>query len=180
MCLQDMSGGGEPFPPYGFLLALRDQFPQFAQQGRDGMYSQQDAEECWTNVLYSLREKVKVRSVRQGNKQAEYKCRSCACLGSVVAATKHVVRRACCRTEKQHSPQWSSCSASAPSCSSSARRAASSKRWARVATLRMQHRNAKPLGPQHQPLKAPGIHLVVLRPVACVQLVPDVRVCECA
>ncbi len=58
-----MSAGGEPFAPYAFLLALRQKFPQFAQQGQGGAFSQQDAEECWTNLLYALREKVKVRCV---------------------------------------------------------------------------------------------------------------------
>ncbi|KAG2449717.1 hypothetical protein HYH02_005244 [Chlamydomonas schloesseri] len=56
---RDLEGGGAPFPPYGFLMALRAKFPQFAQQGRDGEYAQQDAEECWTNVMFALKEKVK-------------------------------------------------------------------------------------------------------------------------
>ncbi len=59
---QDMEQGGEPFAPYAFLLSLRAKYPQFGQQGAGGVYSQQDAEECWTNVLTSLREKVKVRA----------------------------------------------------------------------------------------------------------------------
>ncbi len=28
-------------------------------QGQEGMYSQQDAEECWTNLMYAVREKAK-------------------------------------------------------------------------------------------------------------------------
>ncbi|GFR42512.1 hypothetical protein Agub_g3404 [Astrephomene gubernaculifera] len=56
---KDLENGGAPFPPYAFLMALRAKFPQFAQQGAGGVYSQQDAEECWTNVMYALREKVK-------------------------------------------------------------------------------------------------------------------------
>lgn len=58
---RDLEGGGAPFPPYAFLMALRAKFPQFAQQGQGGVYAQQDAEECWTNVMYALKEKVKVR-----------------------------------------------------------------------------------------------------------------------
>ena len=54
-----MGRGGIPFPPLGFLYSLREQFPQFAQQGQGGGYMQQDAEECWTNLLYVLREKLK-------------------------------------------------------------------------------------------------------------------------
>ncbi|GLC34027.1 hypothetical protein PLESTB_000830100 [Pleodorina starrii] len=55
---KDLETGGAPFPPYAFLMALRAKFPQFAQQV-SGVYAQQDAEECWTNVMYALREKVK-------------------------------------------------------------------------------------------------------------------------
>ncbi|GAX83581.1 hypothetical protein CEUSTIGMA_g11006.t1 [Chlamydomonas eustigma] len=54
-----MKRGGAPFPPLGFLYALRVKFPQFAQQGQQGAYMQQDAEECWTNLLYTLRERLK-------------------------------------------------------------------------------------------------------------------------
>jgi len=53
----DMKRGGEPFPPFAFLTTLREKFPQFAQQGQGG-YMQQDAEECWTNLLFTLKEKV--------------------------------------------------------------------------------------------------------------------------
>jgi len=28
------------------------------------MYSQQDAEECWTNLMFAVREKAKVRGAR--------------------------------------------------------------------------------------------------------------------
>ncbi|KAG2501327.1 hypothetical protein HYH03_001119 [Edaphochlamys debaryana] len=56
---RDLESGGAPFPPYAFLMALRAKFPQFAQQGAGGVFAQQDAEECWTNVMYALKEKVK-------------------------------------------------------------------------------------------------------------------------
>ena len=42
-------------------MQLRGKYPQFAQQ-RNGFYMQQDAEECWTQLLYSLRERLKVRA----------------------------------------------------------------------------------------------------------------------
>jgi ubiquitin carboxyl-terminal hydrolase 14 len=57
----DLKKGGESFPPFSFLTTLREKFPQFAQQGQGG-YSQQDAEECWTQLLYTLKEGLKVRS----------------------------------------------------------------------------------------------------------------------
>ena len=56
----DMQKGGEAFAPFAFLMTLRKRFPQFAQQGQGGVFMQQDAEECWTNLVYSLREKLKV------------------------------------------------------------------------------------------------------------------------
>jgi len=58
----DLKRGGEPFPPFKFLLTLRQRFPQFAQQTNEGFYMQQDAEECWTNVMYTLKEGLKVRA----------------------------------------------------------------------------------------------------------------------
>mmetsp|Transcript_18136 Transcript_18136/g.50816 ORF Transcript_18136/g.50816 Transcript_18136/m.50816 type:complete len:526 (+) Transcript_18136:3-1580(+) len=57
--MRELENGGEPFPPFQFLLTLRQTYPQFAQQSQEGFYSQQDAEECWTNLMYAIREKAK-------------------------------------------------------------------------------------------------------------------------
>ncbi|CAI5942998.1 unnamed protein product, partial [Closterium sp. NIES-65] len=57
-----------PVTPLRFLMLLRQRFPQFAQQGEHGAYMQQDAEECWTQLLFSLAQRL--RSVRQPS-QAE-------------------------------------------------------------------------------------------------------------
>lgn len=57
---QDLQKGGEAFPPFKFLLTLRERYPQFAQQTNEGLYMQQDAEECWTQVMYTLKEQLKV------------------------------------------------------------------------------------------------------------------------
>lgn len=35
-------------------------YPQFAQQGRGGQYSQQDAEECWSQLMSTLQDRLKV------------------------------------------------------------------------------------------------------------------------
>ncbi|MEW5311044.1 MAG: hypothetical protein WDW38_002790 [Sanguina aurantia] len=56
---KDLERGGAPFAPYQFLTALRGKFPQFSQQTPQGAYMQQDAEECCTNLVYTLREKLK-------------------------------------------------------------------------------------------------------------------------
>lgn len=56
---KDLEKGGAPFPPFRFLMTLREKFPQFAQTTNEGIHMQQDAEECWTNLMYALREKLK-------------------------------------------------------------------------------------------------------------------------
>jgi hypothetical protein len=56
----DLKKGGSAFPPFKFLMSLRERFPQFAQTGQKGEYMQQDAEECFSQVMYTLREKLKV------------------------------------------------------------------------------------------------------------------------
>lgn len=61
---EDLQKGGEAFPPFKFLITLRKRFPQFAQQTNEGLYMQQDAEECWTQVMYSLKEQVKVQKLQ--------------------------------------------------------------------------------------------------------------------
>jgi ubiquitin carboxyl-terminal hydrolase 14 len=61
---QDLQKGGEPFPPFKFLLSLRQRFPQFAQQTNEGLYMQQDAEECFTQLMTSLKDQLKVSSRR--------------------------------------------------------------------------------------------------------------------
>ncbi|PRT53406.1 Ubiquitin carboxyl-terminal hydrolase 6 [Wickerhamiella sorbophila] len=46
---------GEEHTPFGFMERLRSTFPQFAEMGQMGP-KQQDAEEMWTNLMYSLKE----------------------------------------------------------------------------------------------------------------------------
>lgn len=50
----------EGFPPLVFLNALRGSYPQFAQKSKDGHgYAQQDAEEAWSSILQTVRQKLK-------------------------------------------------------------------------------------------------------------------------
>lgn len=37
---------------------MRSAFPQFAQKGPNGVFMQQDAEECWTQVLLAISQKL--------------------------------------------------------------------------------------------------------------------------
>lgn len=52
------SKSNQPIAPLVFLQALRNAFPQFAQKGNHGEWMQQDAEECYTQILLSLSQKV--------------------------------------------------------------------------------------------------------------------------
>ncbi|KAL1925549.1 uncharacterized protein VTP21DRAFT_432 [Calcarisporiella thermophila] len=49
---------GEGFPPLVFLQMLRQAFPQFAQMGQGGVPMQQDAEECWSQIVSILKAKL--------------------------------------------------------------------------------------------------------------------------
>ncbi|KAF1348654.1 ubiquitin carboxyl-terminal hydrolase [Delphinella strobiligena] len=51
----------EGFPPLVFLNALRQNYPQFAQKAKDGHgYAQQDAEEAWSSIIQTVRQKLKL------------------------------------------------------------------------------------------------------------------------
>lgn len=77
----DLKAGGAPFPPLKFLLALRARFPQFAQQDPKGGYMQQDAEECYSQVMYTLKEQLKVRATPCGGSALERGAWAlCACV----------------------------------------------------------------------------------------------------
>ncbi|KAJ4768257.1 hypothetical protein LUZ62_033531 [Rhynchospora pubera] len=49
----DLDRNAKPVAPTQFLSVLRKKYPQFAQQ-HNGAYMQQDAEECWTQLMYTL------------------------------------------------------------------------------------------------------------------------------
>jgi len=54
----ELGRSGSAVTPFRFLATLRAVFPQFAAQGRGGVYMQQDAEECWTGILETLRQRL--------------------------------------------------------------------------------------------------------------------------
>ncbi|KAF3911231.1 hypothetical protein ABW20_dc0108680 [Dactylellina cionopaga] len=53
---QQMGDTTEGFPPLKFVNSLRLAFPQFDQKDRQGHYAQQDAEECYSQILTTLRQ----------------------------------------------------------------------------------------------------------------------------
>lgn len=52
-----MDVANQPATPLAFLTVLRRAYPQFAQQDH-GHYMQQDAEECWTQMMTALSQKL--------------------------------------------------------------------------------------------------------------------------
>ncbi|KAG0265821.1 Ubiquitin carboxyl-terminal hydrolase 14 [Mortierella polycephala] len=55
---RQLNASGHGVMPAGFLTYLRRAFPQFSQQGRDGVWMQQDAEECWSQLISTLKSKM--------------------------------------------------------------------------------------------------------------------------
>lgn len=53
------SANTEQINPMGFIQTLRNVNPQFAERGQHGMFSQQDAEECWNELLTRLATSLK-------------------------------------------------------------------------------------------------------------------------
>lgn len=75
----DIEQAKGPVLPARFLLTLRNSFPQFAEVGDGGVYKQQDAEECWSQVMQALGEKLRVSLSSMGD---EVECSWCCDEGS--------------------------------------------------------------------------------------------------
>jgi len=76
----------EAVTPFRFLALLRQLFPQFAQVGQGGVYMQQDAEECYSQImqtlcrqvpavdqLFGLKLEMKLKSEETGEERTEVK-----------------------------------------------------------------------------------------------------------
>jgi len=61
-----MSKTADSFPPLAFLTLLRQINPQFAEQTR-GHYAQQDADECWQQIITSLNDLPGIKPARNGD-----------------------------------------------------------------------------------------------------------------
>lgn len=61
----ELDNSARPVAPYRFLTVLRDKYPQFGQQTNQGVYMQQDAEECWTQLIYVLSQGLKSSSINK-------------------------------------------------------------------------------------------------------------------
>lgn len=67
----DQMESGNTVTPVLLLQTLHVAFPQFAQTGEKGAYRQQDANECWSEMLKMLQQKLK--PVKQGELMPRYK-----------------------------------------------------------------------------------------------------------
>ncbi|XP_034903894.1 ubiquitin carboxyl-terminal hydrolase 7 isoform X1 [Populus alba] len=56
----------KPVAPMQFWMVLRKKYPQFGQL-HNGVYMQQDAEECWTQLLYTLSQSLRSPSFSSEN-----------------------------------------------------------------------------------------------------------------
>lgn len=67
----DQMDGTNTVTPVLLLQTLHMAFPQFAQTGENGAYRQQDANECWSELLKMLQQKLK--PVTNGEQSSPYK-----------------------------------------------------------------------------------------------------------
>ncbi|KAI8144544.1 hypothetical protein BJV82DRAFT_607663 [Fennellomyces sp. T-0311] len=79
---KDLNRNGEGFPPMVFWQMLQQVFPQFSQTGQGGVPMQQDAEECWSELVSVLKAKLPqgdtgrnfIEQYMTGEMQSELKC----------------------------------------------------------------------------------------------------------
>lgn len=66
---KQMERTGSTVTPFVLLGTLHRAFPQFSQTGENGTYRQQDANECWSELLKMLQQKLP--SANKGSDAAE-------------------------------------------------------------------------------------------------------------
>ena len=54
---------GNTVPPIIMLQVLHTAFPRFAERGEGGGYQQQDANECWMEILRMLQVMIKLKLI---------------------------------------------------------------------------------------------------------------------
>lgn len=67
----EQMSGSNTVTPILLLQTLHIAFPQFAQTGENGAYRQQDANECWSELLKMLQQKLP--PIKAGEDQPKYK-----------------------------------------------------------------------------------------------------------
>ncbi|CAH0550579.1 unnamed protein product [Brassicogethes aeneus] len=64
---------GNSIPPVVLLQVLHLAFPRFAEKNEHGGFSQQDANECWTELVRMLQQKLLAKSSDSGTSQEKFK-----------------------------------------------------------------------------------------------------------
>lgn len=59
----EQMSGNNTVTPILLLQCLHTAFPQFAQTGENGSYRQQDANECWSELLKMLQQKLPANKI---------------------------------------------------------------------------------------------------------------------
>lgn len=67
----EQMNGSNTVTPILLLQTLHMAFPQFAQTGENGAYRQQDANECWSELLKMIQQKLP--PIKAGEDQPKYK-----------------------------------------------------------------------------------------------------------
>eukprot|EP00794_Sanderia_malayensis_P004731 gene4731-5354_t len=65
-----MEKNAEGFPPIIFLQVLHSVFPQFAEKNEQGVFQQQDANECWSQIVRMLQQQLKLAEAAQHQQQS--------------------------------------------------------------------------------------------------------------
>ncbi|KAK7101177.1 ubiquitin carboxyl-terminal hydrolase 14-like [Littorina saxatilis] len=65
-----MERSAAAIPPLIFLQVLHMAFPRFSEKGEGGVYVQQDANECWVEIMRSLQQKLTTNSIEEGQGSA--------------------------------------------------------------------------------------------------------------
>lgn len=67
----DLDFKGEPFAPMNFVQTMRMVFPQFDETDDHGHHKQQDAEECYSQLLTAFKNSLKVPEEEGGGDLVE-------------------------------------------------------------------------------------------------------------
>jgi ubiquitin carboxyl-terminal hydrolase 14 len=67
----DLDFKGEPFAPMNFVQAMRMVFPQFDETDDHGHHKQQDAEECYSQLLTAFKNSLKLSEEEGGGDLVE-------------------------------------------------------------------------------------------------------------
>ena len=65
--LTSLDNAGDAVEPYDFLNTFFGEFPQFAEKGQHGGFQQQDADECFQNLLTVLETTLTSKKNKGGN-----------------------------------------------------------------------------------------------------------------